>query len=116
MSKVHDAMRKLEYRSAPETNSSAALSNLVGALIEELADEVPDDPKLETVKADFLAASRSYETCKKEDLALRFYLAMRSFLREYELLQERLRKAEKKLQAPEPENLENGHLTSEATV
>jgi len=116
MSKIHDAMRQLEHMSAPETNSSAALSNLVGALIVELADEVPDDPRLETVRADLLAASRSYETCKKKDLALRFYLAMRSFLREYELLQERLRKAEKKLQAPEPENVENGRLISEATA
>jgi hypothetical protein len=97
MSKVHDAMRHLE-KSAPETGSGAALNNLVGALIEELADEVPDDPKLETVRADLLAASRSFETGKKKDLALRFYLAMRSLLREHELLQERLTKAEKRNQ------------------
>jgi hypothetical protein len=96
MSKVHDAMRHLEHKSPPETKSGAALNNLVGALIEELADEVPDDPKLETVRADLLAASRSFETGKKKDLALRFYLAMRSLLREHELLQERLTKAEKR--------------------
>jgi hypothetical protein len=98
MSKVHDAMRHLEHQSAPETGSGAALNNLVGALIEELADEVPDDPKLETVRADLLAASRSFETGKKKDLALRFYLALRSLLREHELLQERLKRVEKRNQ------------------
>jgi hypothetical protein len=102
MSKVHDAMRHLEHQSAPETSSGAALNNLVSALIEELANEVPDDPKLETVRADLLAASRSFETGKKKDLALRFYLAMRSLLRENELLQERLKKAERRNQ------MENG--------
>ena len=86
MSKVHDAMRHLEHKSAPETGSGAALNNLVGALIEELADEVPDDPKLETVRADLLAASRSFETGKKKDLALRFYLAVRALLQEIEHL------------------------------
>ena len=66
----------------------------MGALIEELADEVPDDPYLETVRADLLAAGRSYETGKKKDLALRFYLAFRSLLREHAVLAERLSKAE----------------------
>lgn len=102
MSKVHDAMRHLETKSAPESGPAAALSNLVGALIEELAHEVPDDPRLETVRADLMAASRSYDTCKKKDLALRFYLATRSLLREYEIEHERLRKAERRAQAPEP--------------
>jgi len=105
MSKVHDAMRNLEQKSAPENGSSVAMGNLVGALIEELADELPDDPKLETVRADMLAASRSYETGKKKDLALRFYLAMRSLVREYELVQERLKRAEKKIQTAETGNL-----------
>jgi hypothetical protein len=91
-------MRTLEHKSAPEPSSgSGALSNLVGALIGELAGEVPDDPKLETVRADLLAASHSYENGKKKDLALRFYLAMRSLLHEYELLHERLRKTEKRI-------------------
>src|SRR5271154_272390 len=94
MSRVHDAMRHLEHKSGPETDSGGAMSNLVGALIEELADEVPDEPYLETVRTDLLAAGRSFETCHKKDLALRFYLATRSLLREHALLQERLRKAE----------------------
>ena len=105
MSKVHDAMRNLEQKTAPESASSIATGNLVSALIEELADEMPDDPKLETVRADMLAASRSYETGKKKDLALRFYLAMRSLVREYELVQERLKRAEKKIQMAESGNL-----------
>jgi len=71
-----------------------ALHNLVGALLEELADEVPDDPRLETVRADLLAAANSYEAGDKKDLAMRFYLATRSLLRENMLLQERVRPAE----------------------
>ena len=90
-------MRSLEQKSEPEKGPSAALSNLVGALLGELVDEMPDDPRLETVRADLLAASRGYETSRKKDLALRFYLATRSLLREHELLQDRLRKAEKKV-------------------
>jgi hypothetical protein len=114
MSKVHDAMRQLEHKSAPETGSSA-LNNMVVALIEELADEVPDDPRLETVRADLLAVSRSYETSKKKDIGLRFYLAMRSLFREYELLQERLKKAERKAHDAEPEKVEPDQA-SEATA
>jgi hypothetical protein len=98
MSRVHDAMRNLEHKSAPEKESGGALSNLVGALLEELADELPDNPKLESVRADLLAASRTYETSKKKDLALRFYLATRTLLREHELLHERLKKAEKRIE------------------
>jgi hypothetical protein len=107
MSRMYDAMHNLAHKSAPETGS--ALHNLVGALIEELANEVPDDPYLETVRADLLAASSSYETCGKEDLALRFYLAIRSLLRKHVLLQERLRKGESSQvnQASELENIEN---------
>ena len=91
MSRVHDAMRDLARKSTQEKDSVAAPSNLIGALIGELADEVPDDPNLETVRADLLSASRSYEIDKKKDMALRFYLAMRSSLHAYEVLQERLR-------------------------
>ena len=100
-------MRGLEYRNtaAPEREPSATLNNLVGALLEELADEVSDDLKLESVKTDLVAASRSYENSKKKDLALRFYLATRSLLREYELLHDRLKHAEKKNQALEAGNL-----------
>jgi hypothetical protein len=61
-----------------------AMGKLVGALIEELASDVPDDPRLETVRADLLTASRSYESGEKQDLALRFYLAIRSLLHEIE--------------------------------
>jgi hypothetical protein len=63
------------------------MSKLVGALIEELAHDVPDDPRLETVRADLLAASKAYEAGKKKDLALRFYLAIRSLLQELERAQ-----------------------------
>ncbi len=107
MSRVHNAMRGLEYRNtaAPEKEPSATLSNLVGALLEELADEISDDLKLESVKTDLVAVSRFYENSKKKDLALRFYLATRSLLREYELLHDRLRHVEKKNQALEAEKL-----------
>jgi hypothetical protein len=107
MSKIHDAMRSLEHKGGQEAGSGPGLSNLVGALIEELAHEVPDDACLEAVKADLLAASHSYETGKKKDLALRFYLATRSLLREYTLLQDRLKRAEKKNQPSEGPHLEN---------
>jgi len=60
------------------------MNKLIGALIEELAHDMPDDPRLETVQADLLAASRSYESGKKKDLALRFYLAVRALLQEIE--------------------------------
>jgi hypothetical protein len=104
MSRVHDAVRRLE-KGAPDGGSGPAnaLSNLVGALIQELADEIPDDPYLETVRADLLAASRSYESAKKKDLALRFYLAMRSLLRENAILQERLKHAEAAKASTSPE-------------
>ena len=101
MSRVHEAMRNLENKSAAEKELGAAPSNLVGALIAELADEVPDDPNLETVRADLLSVSRSYEGDKKKDLALRFYLATRSLLRAHEMLHERLKKAEKRNRMPE---------------
>jgi hypothetical protein len=102
MSKVHDAMRSLEQKPLAEPAPGASLNSLVGALLEELAHEVPDDPKLETVRADLTAASRSYESYKKKDLALRFYLAMRSLLHEYEALSANLRRAERRVPVPEP--------------
>lgn len=107
MSRVHDAMRNLEQKSAPEKDPVAAPGNLVGALIGELADEVPDDPNLESVRADLLSVSRSYEQDKKKDLALRFYLAMRSVLRANEMLQDPLRKLEKRNRAAEFGSIEN---------
>lgn len=115
MSRVHNAMRRLERKGAPETGTGAALSSLVGALIEELADEVPDDPYLEGVRADLLTASHSFETGELKDLALRFYLAIRSLLREYALLQERLKQAEssKMNQALELGDVENAPVTSQ---
>jgi hypothetical protein len=106
MSKVHDALRGLEQRPA----QGNALSSLVGALLEELAHEVPDDPKLETVRADITAASRSYESAKKKDLALRFYLAMRSLLHEYEQVSSGLRRAERRPPVLEPANPEAPHV------
>ena len=112
MSRVHDAVRRLEHRGE---GSSATLSNLVGALIEELADEVPDDPYLDTVRGDLLAAGRSCDHCKKKDLALRFYLAFRSMLREHAVLTERLKQAEaaKMNPAPEVNNVENTQFNTQ---
>lgn len=100
MSRVHDAMRGLEQRSAPESGSGGSLGSLIGGLLEELANEVPDDPRLEAVRTDLILASRLSPNQQK-DLTLRFYLAFRSLLRENELLQERLRKAEKRNYAME---------------
>ena len=107
MSRVHSAMRGLEHRNAPapEKAPSATLNNLVGALLEELADEISDDLELESVKTDLIAVSRSYENGKKKDLALRFYLATRALLREYEVLHDQLKHMEKKNQALEAEKL-----------
>jgi len=120
MSKVHEAMRSLDRMTPPEDGS--ALNNLVGALIDELANEVPDDPNLESVRVDLVAAGRSYESCKKKDLALRFYLTIRALLREYELLHQRLRKSEKERraqlseQAAESPVPEVAHAATEGTV
>ena len=79
MSRVHDAMRGLEHRSPPETASGGALGSLVGGLLEELANEVPDEPRLDTVRMDLIAASR-LSGHQQKDLTLRFYLAFRSLL------------------------------------
>lgn len=104
MSKVHDAMRhleKMELKEAPEDNRGKALSSLIGALLADLADELSDEPQLETVRADLVAASLSYEGAKKKDLTLRFYLAFRSMLHAHESLRDRLRHAEKRIVALE---------------
>ena len=93
MSQVHNAMRRLEGRPMAAKTTDSALSNLVGALLEELADEVPDDPRLETVRVDLLAAASSYQSGDKKDLAMRFYLATRSLLREFEDLEARSKPA-----------------------
>jgi hypothetical protein len=81
MSRTFDALSRIEQARAPGA-AGGALSKLVGALIEELAADVPDDPRLETVRADLITVSRSYESGEKQDLALRFYLAIRSLLHE----------------------------------
>jgi hypothetical protein len=63
------------------------MSKLVGALLLELAEDVPDHAGLETVRADLMAASIVYESGKKKDLALRFYLAIRSLFHEIERME-----------------------------
>jgi hypothetical protein len=73
------------------------MSKLVGALLLELVDDVPDMAGLETVKADLLAATKIYEVGKKQDLALRFYLATRGLFHELERLE---KEAAKKTEAP----------------
>jgi len=73
------------HNQVPETGSE--INRLVGALLAELAHELPESVHLEGVRADLLAASRSYEEGKKQDLALRFYLAFRSMLYEFNRLQ-----------------------------
>jgi hypothetical protein len=103
-------MRNLDPKNPTDKESVPVPTNLVSALIGELADEVPDDQNLEAVRADLLSASRSYENDKKKDLALRFYIAMRSSLRAYQELQERLRKAEKKIRVHDEPTVENGHV------
>lgn len=114
MSRVHDAMRNLEQKNLPEKTASANMTNLVGALLQELADELPDDPKLESVRADFLTLSRTYESSKRKDLVLRFYLATRGLIREYEALQERVKRAEKR--HLEPPNFETPAMAEAANV
>jgi hypothetical protein len=85
-----------------EKSSGSMLGNLVGALIGELADEVPDDPNMAAVRADLLGAARAYEAGEQKDMALRFYLATRSLLRENELLEERLKKSERRGEVHNP--------------
>ena len=63
------------------------MTDLVGALLAELAQELPEGAYLEGVRADLLAASRSYEQGEKKDLALRFYLAFRTMMVEFKKVQ-----------------------------
>jgi hypothetical protein len=115
MGKTQDATRseRMEQKDV-ENGSGKGMSHLVGALLEELADEMGDDPRLEIVRADLVSASRCYEHGKKKDLALRFYLAFRSLLREHEALQERLKKAEKKVHAIETATGENSSVPEQS--
>lgn len=66
----------------PNEAADHTMSKLVGALLRELASEVPDKPGLESVRTDLLTAGKVYEDGKKKDLALRFYLAFRSLIQE----------------------------------
>jgi hypothetical protein len=70
----------------PKEGTDDTMSKLVGELLRELADDVPDKPGFESVRADLLTASKVYEYGKKKDLALRFYLAIRSLFHELERL------------------------------
>ena len=71
----------------PDEAADDSMSKLVGALLVELANEVPDRPGFESVRADLLAASKVYEDGKRKDLVLRFYLAMRSVFHELKRLE-----------------------------
>jgi len=70
-------------QSREEEGSNSVSASPVGALIEDLAHEVPDDPYFETIRTDLLSASRSDKTGQEKDLILRLYLAIRSLLREH---------------------------------
>jgi hypothetical protein len=113
MSRVHDAVRRLEHR--PDVSPGASRRSLVCGLIEELADQVPDDPRLDIVKSDLLAASHSCESVADHELPLRFYLAIRSLLREHAVLRERLRKVESDWarRGPEPGHLETSSVAAQ---
>jgi hypothetical protein len=68
-------------RQGPELATNDAPSprvSPVGALIAELVNEVNNDPPLQILRADLYAASHSYETTEKKDLALRFFIATES--------------------------------------
>jgi hypothetical protein len=71
----------------PNQKAEDAMSKLVGALLVELAYDVPDKPGFESVRADLLAASAVYESGEKKDLVLRFYLAIRSLFHEIKILE-----------------------------
>jgi hypothetical protein len=79
------------HQESPEGKRLRAASSPVGALIEDLAYELPDDPYFETVRTDLLSASRSDGEGQEKDLMLRLYLAFRSLLREHAILRKRLR-------------------------
>jgi hypothetical protein len=71
----------------PNQRAEDTMSKLVGALLVELAYDVPDKPGFESVRADLLAASAVYESGEKKDLVLRFYLAIRSLFHEIKRLE-----------------------------
>src|SRR5579871_5300293 len=102
MSQTYEVLRRIGKKNGSDSDS--AMGKLMGALIEELAKDVPDDPRFETVRADILAASRTYETSGKRDLALRFYLAFRSLLIEIEHLHD---------ETPKPVETGNGIRAAE---
>src|SRR5271154_3037765 len=78
----------------PRAGAEENMSKLVGALLLELVDDVPDKTAFESVRADLLAASKVYESGKKKDLALRFYLAVRTLLHEVERMEKMEKSAE----------------------
>jgi hypothetical protein len=87
-----DAFREVQHASKWNKRVRAAIEErqqapkLVGELLRELAEDVPNKPGFESVRADLLAASKVYEYGKKQDMALRFYLAIRSLFHELERL------------------------------
>jgi hypothetical protein len=85
----HERLLKMTQptRDIPNQRAEDTMSKLVGALLVELAYDVPDKPGFESVKADLLAASTVYESGEKKDLALRFYLAIRSLFHELKRLE-----------------------------
>jgi len=72
-----------------EHASESNMSKLMGALIAELASQVPTDSRLEIVKSDLLAASTLYDSGKRDELTLRFYLVITFLLRELQQLNQR---------------------------
>ncbi len=90
------------------TMTEDTMSKLVGALLLELVADVPDKPGFESVKADLLAASQAYEYAQKKDLALRFYLAIRSLLH----LQDQLEKVVAAKAMSAAAGADHGHNTS----
>jgi hypothetical protein len=79
MSKLVSALTQAQT-GIPKEGADDTMSKLVGALLLELVDDVPDKPGFESLRADLLAACQVYDDGKKKDLALRFYLAIRSLL------------------------------------
>jgi hypothetical protein len=98
----------------PNEAADDTMSKLVGALLLELANDVPDKPGYESVRADLLAASRVYEDGKKKDLVLRFYLAIRSLFHELKRL-ERLEAARARDAAPAPDPGQGGSFNQPET-
>src|ERR1700677_455413 len=76
-----------------ENLSDDNMSNLMGALIAELASQVPVDSRLEIVRSDLLAASKAasnlYAPGKRDELTMRFYLVITFLLRELQQMSQR---------------------------